>query len=236
MNDNRYTAMQRRCYDRDASQWTINERDHVVGTFDAHNTWADYEHIFTGIDPARFKELDVLDFATGPGRNLVRYASRFRSIDGVDISELNLANARLWIEHNGLDANKFKLFCCNGVDLCNINTASYDLVMSTIAFQHICVYSIRFNYLEEFFRVLRAGGYLCMQMGYGVPSPKTVGYYEDFFDASHTNRGCDVAISTPREIEQDLLRVGFTHFRYVIGPTGPGDIHPHWIYFSAKKP
>ena len=28
---------------------------------------------------------------------------------------------------------------------------------------------------------------------------------------------------------------GFKYFNYIIGPTGPGDSHPYWIYVNAIK-
>ena len=37
------------------------------------------------------------------------------------------------------------------------------------------------------------------------------------------------------QIERDLTAVGFAAFKYWIRPTGPGDTHPHWIFFTAVK-
>lgn len=227
--------MQQSQYDRDASLWTTEQRDHVVGTFDRHNAWADYEYLFSSIPKETWSELDVLDFATGPGRNLVLYQNRFRSIDGVDISDVNLSNARKWIAHNGLDVSKFRLYSCNGVDLSEIPDARYDVVMSTIAMQHICVYDIRYQYLKEFFRVLRPGGWVTLQMGFGSPSPSTVPYHANHYEARSTNRGCDVEVASPSQLEDDLLSIGFKDFEYTIRPKGPGDKHPQWIFFHARK-
>jgi hypothetical protein len=107
--------------------------------------------------------------------------------------------------------------------------------MSTIALQHICVYDIRYSIFKDIFKVLKPNGIFTAQMGYGSPSPQTVGYYENYYDADGTNRTCDVCIESPEQLKKDLLEIGFTDFNYVIGPTGPGDFHPHWIYFNAKK-
>lgn len=232
--DNDYTRMQSAFYEDSASQWSPDNRDPVVGTFDAHNAWPDYEYLWRDLG-GELAKLTVLDFGCGPGRNIAKYGSRFARLDGVDISSRNLANARLWLHSSGYYRPVY-LMQCNGADLDVIADTCYDVVMSTICFQHICVHSLRLNYLREFFRILKPGGLLTMQMGFGTPSPATVGYHEDHFAATSTNRGCDVAVASPDQLEQDLLAVGFRGFRHYIRPVGPGDIHPSWIFFSARKP
>ena len=81
----------------------------------------------------------------------------------------------------------------------------------------------------------RGGGRLSIQMGYGAGSPDTVPYEADFTTALTTNRGCDVEVRSPAQVERDLGAAGFTQFEYWIRPTGPGDTHPHWIFFTAVK-
>ena len=68
--------------------------------------------------------------------------------------------------------------------------------MSTIVLQHIAVYDIRFQYLEEFFRVLRPGGLLSFQMGYGEGYGKA-GYYDNHYDAESTNSFHDTTVTSP---------------------------------------
>jgi SAM-dependent methyltransferase len=229
-SDNKYTQMQLDVYNRLASVWSLENRDPVVGSFDAHNSWTDYEFLFK--DFVNQKELIGLDFACGPGRNIVRYKDRFKRLDGVDISPINIENAKKYTSNNGIECD---LYVNDGVDLSVINSDKYDFVMSTIALQHICVYDIRYSIFKDIFKVLKPNGIFTAQMGYGSPSPQTVGYYENYYDADGTNRTCDVCIESPEQLKKDLLEIGFTDFNYVIGPTGPGDFHPHWIYFNAKK-
>jgi len=233
--ENPYTNMQKNQYDSTAEGWSTENRDPVVGSFDQHNAWTDYEYLFHDIPREAWSGMDVLDFATGPGRNLVRYQDRFQSIDGVDISDINLRNAKKWIAHNGLNVDRFRLYSCNGVDLSNILSTSYDLVMSTIAMQHICVYDIRYQYFKEFYRVLRPGGWISLQMGFGSPSPQTVPYHANHYQAPGTNRVCDVEVSDPVQLENDLLSIGFVDFHFHLRPVGPRDCHPQWIFFSARK-
>ena len=232
--DNGYTQMQSAFYEDCANLWSPDNRDPVVGSFDAHNAWPDYEYLWRDLG-GDLSPLTVLDFGCGPGRNIAKYGSRFARLDGVDISRRNLINARIWLQRANYPRPAY-LMQCNGVDLDVIADTCYDVVMSTICFQHICVHSLRLNYLHDFFRILKPGGLLTMQMGFGTPSPDTVGYHEDYFAATSTNRGCDVAVASPDQLEHDLRAVGFRGFRHYIRPVGPGDIHPAWIFFSARKP
>ena len=232
--NNSYTKMQKKYYDEEAPRWSINNLDPVVGSFIAHNDWKDYKYLFINIDNK--KDLTVLDFGCGPGRNLVKYSDYFKQIDGVDLSNINLENAKIWIKHNNKNIDNFKLYLCNGINLNNISNNMYDIVMSTICLQHICVYEIRYNYFKEFFRILKPNGYITIQMGFGKNSPLTVGYYENYYQADATNRACDVCISDVSHLQNDLISIGFINFEHYILPVGPGDFHPYWIFFNAQKP
>ena len=44
--ENKYTQMQLNLYNGLASQWSESNRDPVVGSFDGHNNWNDYENLF----------------------------------------------------------------------------------------------------------------------------------------------------------------------------------------------
>jgi ubiquinone/menaquinone biosynthesis C-methylase UbiE len=228
--ENKYTQMQLNQYNGLASGWNEQNRDPVVGSFDAHNNWPDYEILFERIDNQ--SEKIGLDFACGPGRNIVRYKNRFKRLDGVDISPVNIEKATSYIQNNGVDAN---LYVSSGVNLDCISSDEYDFVMSTIALQHICVYDIRYSIMKDIYRVLNKGGIFSAQMGYGSPSPMTVGYYENYYDARESNRSCDACIESPEQLEKDLIEIGFTDFQYKITQVGPGDVHPNWIFFSAIK-
>ena len=139
------------------------------------------------------------------------------------------------MKHNNIEPQSSDLILCNGVNLNCIQDGKYDIVMSTICLQHICVYEIRYNYLAEFYRVLKEGGYITIQMGFGTPSPHSVDYYDNNYEATRTNRGCDTNISSHEQIERDLTSIGFKNFKYYITRTGPGDCHPKWIFFNAQK-
>ena len=110
-----------------------------------------------------------------------------------------------------------KLFLCNGIELDTNDNDSYDLVYSTITMQHIPVYDIRLNYLREFYRVLRAGGWVSIQMCFGIPKSPSVSYYENAYDAKGTNGECDVMISDVSQIKDDLELVGFSKEYTTVG-------------------
>ena len=229
-SDNKYTQMQLNQYNSLASSWSEQDKDWVVGSFDGHNNWPDYENLFKRLENQ--SELIGLDFACGPGRNIVKYNDRFKRLDGVDISPVNIEKAKGYTDNNNVNCN---LYVNNGVELDIIEPNTYDFVMSTIALQHICVYDIRYSIFKDIFKVLKPNGLFTAQMGYGSPSPMTVGYYENYYDAEGSNRTCDVCIESTEQLENDLIDIGFTDFQYTIGPVGPGDIHPNWIYFSCIK-
>jgi SAM-dependent methyltransferase len=228
--DNKYTIMQLKQYNELASTWSESNRDPVVGSFDQHNNWADYENLFLRLENQ--KEKIGLDFGCGPGRNLVKYGSRFKRLDGADISPINLEKAKSYTTNNGLQPN---LCLTDGVGVGDIQNDSYDFIMSTICLQHICVHEIRYNIFKDMFRVLKNGGLITIQMGYGSNTPRAVSYYENNYDATSTNTGCDTMVETPQQLEKDLTEIGFSDFQYIIANTGPSDCHANWIYFSALK-
>lgn len=228
--DNRYTQMQLNLYNRLASEWSEENREPVVGSFDAHNGWGDYENLFQRLKNQ--SELVGLDFACGPGRNIVKYNGRFKRLDGVDISSVNIEKAQAYTANRGIETI---LYTSTGTDISIVPSNQYDFVMSTIALQHICVYDIRYSIMKDIHRVLKNGGAFTAQMGFGSPSPQTVGYYENYYDAESSNRECDVCIEKPEQLQKDLLEIGYKDFHYTIGPVGPGDMHPNWIYFNCIK-
>ena len=228
--ENKYTQMQLNEYNNMAKLWSEQNREPVVGSFDMHNDWPDYEFLFERINNQSHQI--GLDFACGPGRNLVKYSRRFKRLDGVDISPVNIEKARNYTTNYGVTPN---LYTSNGIDIGVVPTDEYDFVMSTIALQHICVYDIRYSIIKDIHRVLKDGGIFTAQMGFGSPSPMTVGYYENYYDAEGTNRKCDVCIENIEQLTNDLFKIGFRDFEYKISKVGPGDCHPNWIYFSCIK-
>jgi ubiquinone/menaquinone biosynthesis C-methylase UbiE len=203
-----------------------------VGSFDAHNAYEDYEQLFMNLN---LIDKIMLDFGCGPGRNIVKYWNRLARIDGADISHINLQKANEWIRYNGFPENYSKLYHVDGISLDTVPSNTYDIVMSVITMQHICVYDIRMAILTDMYRVLKNNGWITLQMGYGPDRVGAVDYYANDYTKDNTNGACDVLVTNEKQLSTDLEKIGFRNFSCSIHPCGPGDLHNNWIFFRSQK-
>ena len=228
MNEHNYLQMQQSYYDHEASRWSLQNRDPVVGWYAYHERHADY-------DTMLFKDFDTtslvaLEYGCGPGRNLVRFAPRFQRVDGLDISAINLDKAALNLRDAGIPLPN--LIHNDGQQI-PVPDATYDVVFSVICLQHICVHSIRYRIMSEIYRVLKPQGYFCAQMGFGG-RPESVSYYDNHVNAQGTNGFCDVTIEREADLQHDLATIGFREYRSDLRPPCQ-DRHAAWIWFQVTK-
>lgn len=231
-SDNRFTIMQRTLYQTEAAQWDSGQnRNKVVGNWDLENENNLYDFAFDGfID----KNLLALEFGCGPGRNLVRYNKRFNRIDGADISGINLDKAKLWLSENNISHDDIQLYETDGISLSGVPSNTYDLVFSFVCMQHISVYPIRYNILTDMKRVLKEGGWITIQMGFGPDRQGGVDYYNNNFEISGTNGMHDVLVTSSQQLQKDLDSMGYKNFSYTVTECAKSDLHNNWIFFRAQ--
>ena len=216
----------------DASQWSLFNRNPGIGNFDQLNAYSDSQLLLSKVSNPKNKKF--LDFGCGPGRTIRNMQHFVQHIDGVDLSKTFTEHACKYLNFCGYNSQHFTFYTTNGYDLSEISDLSYDVIVSTLTLQRICIYDIRFNYFKEFFRILKDEGMISIQMGYGIPPPNTVSYKNN--EWKNGDPLYNVAIEDVSELENDLTSIGFINFNYEIVTSGPGDTNPSWIIFSAYKP
>lgn len=235
---NPYSKMQSEYYEGAATD--VANIDHRY-----HEKNRDYWDILLAPIKADSKKWDgkvALDFGCGLGRNalnLIRMAN-WKHVVGVDIAEGNLKLATEFFKGHGykeLGEEKpfegdFAFYKNNGIDIPLLDEC-VDFVLSTIVFQHIAVHEIRYNLFKELYRLLKEGGEISIQMGFG-PGYGKAKYHENAYEAPETNTKYDVEVLSPDQIKDDLEKIGFKNFEYVIRPSFM-DGHPNWIFFKATK-
>jgi ubiquinone/menaquinone biosynthesis C-methylase UbiE len=232
----KYLGMQKEFYEREAAKWSLQNRDPVVGSYDAHNMHSDYE-------TKLFKDFDTtdkiaLEYGCGPGRNLIRFQKRFKQIDGVDISHINLLKAKENIENYVKGDPSLHvtsdLFQCDGKSI-PCDNEKYDVVFSVICLQHIACWDIRFSIFKEVYRVLKTGGHFCFQMNWQSQRSDVADYYANSWNATETNGGFDVRVDHEDQLIGDLCtKIGFRNFKHEVTGAGPGD-SGSWVWAQVEK-
>ncbi len=228
-----------------AKTWSLQNKNPVVGWYNEHEAFKEYDTVLFRDIPLTGKET-VLEYGCGPARNLIRWANKFRRIDGVDIApqciekaRLHLAAAKLpepnlWVN----DGRSLPMIPSAANDPNNLKSGEfvgYDIVFCVIAWQHITSWSVRKNLLREFFRILKPGGYFCWQNGFGPGHPRSVDYFSDTFNTEAEFVDKDFRLENVEHIQKDVQDAGFIPKDYVLTRTCK-DEHPSWYWGQAQKP
>jgi len=226
-----YTQMQKNYYEAETPRMKIENHMH-------HNVNPDYWNLL--LQPLQNDDWTtkvVLDFGCGCGRNVQNIVNtvEVKEVHGCDISSNNIQYCQDSTPLVVGNKTNFKFITVDGQSLQPLESDSYDLIISTIVLQHICVHSIRKSILTDMYRCLKPGGLISLQMGFGGGHPNTANYFEDATHAMGTNSAHDVRVESPDQIGGDLNEIGFIDFKYVVSNAWD-DSHSNWIYFTAKKP
>ena len=230
-NISTYTEMQKSYYENETPRMSIDNHK-------GHDQNDDYWNILLWpLKSDDWSEKTVLDFGCGCGRNVQNILNTYevKEAHGCDISSNNISHCEETTPSVARGKTNFKFVTVDGQSLNPLESDTYDLIISTIVLQHICVYSVRRKILEDMFRCLKPDGRISLQMGFGTGHPRTAEYFEDAVHADETNSGYDVRVDTPDQIKRDLVEIGFEGFEYVISKPWT-DTHRNWIYFTATKP
>lgn len=219
-------------WDNISQSWSLQNKNPVVGWYDYHNAFKEYDTVLFRNIPLTGKEI-VLEYGCGPARNIVKWKDKFRRIDGVDIAPGCIDKAKVHLAAERLPEPN--LWVNDGQTIPMVQDAQYDIVFCIIAWQHITSWSARKSLLKEFFRVLKPGGYFCWQNGFGPGHPRSVEYFADTFNTEAEFVDKDFRLEQVEDIQKDIVDAGFMWKEHVFTHTCK-DEHPAWFWGQAQKP
>lgn len=135
-----------------------------VGEIDIRFAFEILEHNGISINPTM-----VLDFGCGVGRLSFALAKIFRFVVGCDISEPHLKIARDNACQFGINNVHFIKSSENLLD--RLSPRSFDFIYSRLVLQHIPPILSK-NYIRQFTSLLKAGGYMLIQLPTTTPDYK----------------------------------------------------------------
>lgn len=232
VSDDQFLKRQSDFWDNISQSWSLQNKNPVVGWYNEHMAFPEYDTVLFRDLPLTGSEV-VLEYGCGPARNIIKWKDKFARIDGVDIAPGCIDKARVHLAAEGLQAPN--LWVNNGRDLSMVPTEpGYDILFMVISHQHITSRSVRMNLYREFHRVLKTGGYLCFQTGFGPGHPRSVDYFTDTFTSEAEFVDKDVRVEDVDALRNDLIDCGFSWMGHKLTRTCK-DEHPLWIWVQCQK-
>jgi len=219
-------------WDNISQSWSLQNKNPVVGWYNEHMAFPEYDLVLFRDLPLTGNEI-VLEYGCGPARNIIKWNKNFKRIDGVDIAPGCIEKAKLHLKAENLPEPN--LWVNDGANIEMVPIAEYDIVFMVISHQHITSRSVRMNLYREFLRVLKPGGYLCFQTGFGPGHPRSVDYFADTFTTESDFVDKDVRVEDVDHIKNDLVTCGFNWMGHKLTRTCK-DEHPLWIWVQCQKP
>lgn len=162
-------------FDNEKMSESVRDEFFKTGFEHINRIWEEIEKHFE----ENFAPRTALDFGCGVGRLVLPLAQRVERVAGIDISEKMLEKASENAEKMGYKNTEF----FQTADFFGKNTAKYDLIHSSIVFQHINP-KTGLKIFEDLVNVLDENGIGVIQFTYKNPSSRIealrFGIYRDF--------------------------------------------------------
>jgi SAM-dependent methyltransferase len=240
-----YLGMQHQKYEERAATAVMTKNgvsphtDGVVGSYIEQEKFP-YDNNILKHFTKDLAESSVLEYGCGPGRNLIRLASKFRYLAGVDISEGNISNVKKLFQLNNLTHADFFVTSGDNIPIADKN---FDLIFEVICLQHICSYTIRKRILTDMARVCSPGGIIVCQFGfnYGMRNDHNTQYYVDYYTDKFTgmpdtNGASDCCVLEDSQLFKDFEDIGLKTIEIWHTPTVMDTNHDNWVWICGRKP
>ena len=108
-----YSKMQKENYKKYTENFT-DTKNLCVGNFNAQEKYPYKEYL---LEHFKGNKKTALDFACGMGRMMLHMSNEFKVVDGVDLSQNNLAFAKKYLAENNLTSERYNLYLSDGLSV-----------------------------------------------------------------------------------------------------------------------
>jgi cyclopropane fatty-acyl-phospholipid synthase-like methyltransferase len=108
-----YSNMQKENYKKYTENF-LDTKNLCVGNFNAQESYPYKEYL---LEHFKGNKKTALDFACGMGRMMLHMSNEFEVVDGVDLSQNNLAFAKKYLSENNLPSKRYNLYLSDGLSV-----------------------------------------------------------------------------------------------------------------------